>query len=349
MRAVRLGFFLLLATAMPVGAQANTAEALDRAVRSFEELQVERALTLLRQIISSGSPFEVTRDQRVRAYKYLGASLALVGMRDSALVYFRAALERDPFTDLEQERHTEQERSAFLEARYQLFALSARPVQRAVIDPATEYVTFTFVTTHPAMLTVELREGTSGTRIPLYAGDGEGVRELAWNGLTTDGRLAPAGRYELVFAGTSMHSGRSDSTRLYLTVGHDRPALEDTMPTIPPGSLLPEAHPQSAAPLELAKGMGLAASALLLPTLLANDQLDRGDRKLVAVVVTGAAVTGIVSSVIRQRRREIPANIVTNRQRIAERDSRNAEIRQRNAQRLAQTRLVIEPAGGITP
>ena len=108
-------------------AQGSTAESLEQATKLYEDLQVERALVLLRQVISPSSPFEVSREQRVQAYTYLGASLAILGMRDSSIAYFRAALERDPFTDLDPSRFTERERSAFGEARIRTLAVGARP------------------------------------------------------------------------------------------------------------------------------------------------------------------------------------------------------------------------------
>ena len=348
MSRVLLAALGLLALAAPVRAQGNTQEALDRAVNLFENLEVERALTLLRQIISPASPYEVTREQRVLAYKYTGASLAIVGARDSAIVYFRAALERDAFTDLDPERFTEIEREAFTEARNQFLAIGTRPVQAAYIDPATERLTLTFVTTHAALMRVELREAGTDARTLLYEGASEGVREVAWSGLDASGRIAPEGRYEVVFAGTSRLTGRSDSTRLYLDLRHDREALEDTLPSLRPTELLPERHPPSAAPLELAKGLGLAASALILPRLVSNPSLDGGDRTLVASVAGAAAITGIVASVVRHRNRELPANIAANRSRLAERDAVNAAIRQRNSVRIAATKLRIAPAAGIT-
>ena len=347
MRTLRLVAGLLIALAAPLRAQGNTQEALDRAVSHFENLDVERSLTLLRQIISPASPYEVTREQRVVAYKYTGAALALVGMRDSAIVYFRAALERDAFTDLDPERFTEIEREAFTEARNQFLALGTRPIRESWIDPATVRITLTFVTTHAAHMRVELREVRTDHRTLLFEGPSDGMREITWSGLDDAGRIVPPGRYEVVYLATSRRTGRADSTRLYIDVQHDREALEDTLASFRPEELLPERHPPSAAPLELAKGLGLAASALILPSIVGNSSLD-GDRKLVASVAGAAAVTGVVASVIRHRNRELPANVAANRARLADRDAANAAIRQRNSVRLAATRLRIAPAAGIT-
>ncbi len=53
------------AGAAPLRAQSATAEMLDRARHLYEDLEVERALVILRQIVSPASPFEVSREQRV--------------------------------------------------------------------------------------------------------------------------------------------------------------------------------------------------------------------------------------------------------------------------------------------
>ena len=343
-----MAILLLAAAALPARAQGNTQEALDRAIGLFENLEVERSLTLLRQIISPASPYEVTREQRVVAYKYTGAALALVGMRDSAIVYFRAALERDAFTDVDPERFTEVEREAFAEARQQFLAIGTRPIRESYIDPARERLMLSLVTTHAADVRVELREVRTDGRTLLFEGATEGVREIAWSGLDASGRIAPQGRYEVIFAATSRLTGRSDSTRLYLELQHDREALEDTLPSLRPEDLLPERHPPSAAPLELAKGLGLAASALVLPGIVGNSSLEGGNRTLVITVAGAAAVTGVVASVVRHRNRELPANVAANRTKMAERESANAAVRLRNAARVAGTKLRIVPAAGIS-
>src|SRR5205809_154796 len=122
---------VLAAGAAPaLAAQGSTAELLGQAHQFYEGLEVERALPLLRQIISPNWPFEVTRDQRVDAYKYLGACLAVAGKRDSAVLYFRAAIERDPFTDLDPSLFTPAQLATFAEARRRTLAVAVRPAAR---------------------------------------------------------------------------------------------------------------------------------------------------------------------------------------------------------------------------
>ena len=106
MRRLLWGVVLAVGAAPALAGQGSTGELLGQAHEFYERLEVERALPLLRQIVSPNWPFEVTPEQRVDAYKYLGACLALAGKRDSAVLYFRAAIERDPFTDLDPSRFT---------------------------------------------------------------------------------------------------------------------------------------------------------------------------------------------------------------------------------------------------
>ena len=90
---------------------------LHRAIRLYEDLQVERALAMFREVISPSTPFVVSTGQRVIAYKYLGAAHATLGQPDSASVYFRAAIERDPFVDLDGHDFTAREREVFAECK----------------------------------------------------------------------------------------------------------------------------------------------------------------------------------------------------------------------------------------
>src|SRR6266851_4922439 len=184
MRRLVLGLALVVAASPAVRAQTETTDLLRQAQALYEQLEIERALPLLRQIVSPSWPHEITTDQRVQAYTYLGASLALTGVRDSALLYFRAAIEHD---------------------------------------------TFIVVSTHPASFRVELRSVDEPTTIVLFHDVNDGLREVPWNGLLSDGHLAPPGRYALAVVGRSQLLGRSDSMRVYFTVAHATPPLEDTL------------------------------------------------------------------------------------------------------------------------
>lgn len=339
---------LLLALAPPLAAQSNTAEMLQRARRLYEDVEVEQALVILRQIISPASPYVVSPEQRVEAYKYLGASLALQqgpAKRDSAVTYFRAAIERDPFVDLEQQSFSPGQLSAFADARNRTFAAALRPLLADTLVPGSGQVTIRALTTHAAQMRVELRSA-GGARRVLYDGQNDGLREVRWNGLLGDGSLAAAGRYELDVIARSSLVNLTDTASLYVDVSHLHPPLEDTLPALRGGDLLPEQYPLSVATGNLLKGLGVAAGALLIQTALSSGDLGGGNALLSGAVAGAGAITGVVSFSLRQKNRSIPANIAENGRRRAARETQNAGVRERNAEKLRQTRLLIAPATG---
>ncbi|OGT94747.1 MAG: hypothetical protein A2083_03850 [Gemmatimonadetes bacterium GWC2_71_9] len=340
---------LALVGATPLAAQSNTAEMLQRAIGLYEDLEVERALVILRQILSPASPFEVSPQQRVEAYKYFGAALALQPgqiKRDSAITFFRAALERDPFVDLDPQTFSPIQLQAFSEARNRTFGVGARPLTADTLDPRSGQLTFRGLTSHTAELRVELRAGGT-TRHVLFEGENEGLREIPWNGLLTDGMIAPAGRYELAVIGRSRLIPVADTVSVFFEVAHLHPPLEDTLPPLRPQDLLPEQHPASAATADLLKGIGVAAAALLIQTALPSGDLGGGRTALSGAVAGAGTVAGVVAFFVRQSHRSIPANIAENERHRAERDATNAAIGRRNAERLRETRLVITPATGV--
>ena len=340
-RAAALGFALSLLPAI-TAAQAGTAELLQQARQLYERLEIERALPILRQVVSPGWPLEVTNAQRVEAYKYLGAALVLRSKPDSAVLYFRAALERDAFADLDPAQFTPAQEAAFAVARRRTFSVGVRPIPETRIDPSTGRLTITVVTTHAATLRVTLRALGGTDYVVLHDGANDGAREIGWNGLGPDGQLAPPGRYDLTLVGRSQINTQSDSLRVYLDVQHDVEPLEDTLPALGDGELLPERHPESTAGTDLLKGLGVAVGALAVGSLLANDRLGAGrEGRIMAGVAT---VGGVAAFSYRRAHRAIPRNVALNDVRRAARDAGNAAIRQRNADRIARTLLLITPA-----
>ncbi len=334
MRPLALAAIVVTATISPLTAQGSTAELLGQAHEFYERLEVERALPLLRQIVSPNWPFEVTQEQRVEAYKYLGACLTLAGKRDSAVLYFRAAIERDPFTELDPNLFTPAQLATFGEAQRRTFAVAVRPVEPARVDPRTARVTFTIVATHAALVDVKLSAVGAGQPRSLVQSTMDGVREITWDGLLA---LAVAGRSRL--------TGTSDSARVYFDLRHEVAPLEDTLPDLERRALLPERMSPEAARRDVAKGLGVAAAALLIAGA-ANGDLGGGERGGADVVAATAAVTGIVAFLVHRHHGAIPENVAANARRHAERDSANASVRGRNADRIAATVLLVSPAAG---
>ncbi len=351
MRRPAFGLALAALCVSPAAAQNSTAELLQQAHQFYEQVDIERALLLLRQVVSPSWPFEMTPEQRVDAYKYLGAALALRGQGDSAVLYFRAALERDAFTDLDPATFTPAQLGMFSQARRLTFAVSARPVTARRVDPRTERVSFTVVATHTA--TLDVRLSSVGVLPPigvtLFSAVSEGLREIDWNGLLADGRLAPPGRYELLVAGQSRLRSTWDTAWTYFDLAYDREPLEDTLPALGPGQLVPEQVSDAAARGDLLKALGVAAAAIVISDRLTNHDLGRGMPSASRALAGVAVVTGGVSFAYRRRHRDLPENVAENTRRQAGRLAANDAIVRRNQERLARTVLVITPAAGIGP
>jgi len=341
-RAAALGIAFLLVVPTISAAQAGTAELLQQARQLYERLEIERALPILRQVVSPEWPLEVTNAQRVEAYKYLGAALVLRGKPDSAVLYFRAALERDAFADLDPAQFTPAQEGAFAVARRRTFSVGVRPIPETRIDPRTGRLTVTVVTTHAAMLRAILRALGGTAYVVLYDGPNDGAREIGWNGLGPDGRLATPGRYDLSVVGRSQLTTQADSLRMYLDLRHEVEPLEDTLPVLGAGELLPERHAESTAGRDLLKGLGVAVGALAVGSLLGNDRLGTGGEG--RIMAGAATVVGIGAFSYRHAHRAIPWNVALNEARRAARDTANAAIRRRNEDRVAGTLLLITPA-----
>lgn len=336
---------VVLATVAPaLRAQGPADSVLAQAKTLYERLEVERALPLLRELLSSARALEVTRAQRVEALKYLGAAHAVMGQRDSAVSQFRAALDWDPFTDLEPTRFTPGQIAIFAEARRQTFALGVRLVVAMRLDPRSEVLPFSIVTTHRARLRAELARLGDSAGVVLWDDASEGFRELRWGGVYLAGRLAPPGRYRLSVIGHSTLLDRGDSATVYFDLARDGPALEDTLPDLDSLDLLPEMATPAVRRGDLLRSLAAAAGVLIIAGGLADNRLGGGDTE--ASIVAGAAVlTGVTAFVLRRDGR-ITRNVQANREREEQRRAANEAIRTRNLERIARTALVVAPAVG---
>jgi hypothetical protein len=345
-RATALLILILTATTRTVHAQGDAAETLRQAKARYEALDMERAILLLRQLVSAGAAFQMDPRQRAEAYKYLAASLAFEGKADSAVRYFRAAIERDPLVDLDPGVFTPNQIAALEEARRGTFALAVQPLAPARMDPRTGRFTFTVFSTHASTLRVEVRQvGTSASAL-LFSGSNDHLREIEWNGLVAGERLAPPGRYQLALVGKSQLGASVDSTFAYFDLVHERAGLQDTLPDLGADALLPERLSSSAAKGDLVRGLGVAAAALLISTAAATGDLD-GDQRIFAGVTGGAGLAaGLTLFALGHREHVIKANVEENQRRRDERARANAETRRRNDARLAETQLVLTVATG---
>jgi tetratricopeptide (TPR) repeat protein len=333
---------IAVAVARPLAAQRTPGEVLSRAVILYEELQLERAVTLLREVTSPSNT--ATTVERVQAMKYLGAAFALLGSRDSALAYYRAALERDPFTDLDAAVFTAQERQLFAIARRRTFVAGVRTVADSGFVPGRGRAPLQFVATQHARMQAVVRRADGGEAIATFRWTAEGASESPWDGLDQQGARLPAGRYLLEATATATADSARDTVALRFDVRYDHEPLEDTL-TLDAGSLLPERQPPSVARSRLAIGLAAAAFAVAVPIAVGNDDLS-GTTTHANVMATVTVSAGIAAFIHLRRGSAIPSNVLENARRREEHARHNREIRDRNAARLAQARMRIAPASG---
>jgi hypothetical protein len=343
LRWIVVGVVIGMTLARPLAAQRAPAEVLSRAVILYEELQLERAVTLLRDVMSPSNTAS-TPEQRVQAMKYLGAAFALLGRRDSAITYFRGTLERDPFTDLDPAVFTAQERQLLAVARRRTFVVGAKVLLDSGFVPGKGRVPLRFVTTQQARMEGVVRSARADEAVASFRWSGEGASESPWDGLGQNGTRLPPGRYHLEVIAASTIDSSSDTVSLRFDVRYDHQPLEDTL-TLDASSLLRERRPPSAARAHLAAGVAAAAFAIAVPSVIGHGALG-GTRKHATVMASVTASGGVAAFIVLRRGSAIPANILENARRREEHGRRNREIRERNAARMAEARMIIMPASG---
>src|SRR5205807_3484779 len=226
---------------------------------------------ILLNIVSPNYLLSVSTEQKVRAYKYLGASYAVLDRRDSAVTFFSAAIDFDPFADLDPREFSAAELSAFAEAKTRIFKLAVRPLVPQKLD---SNFLFRLITTQRANLTVEVvKQSPDSAREELYSSGNDGPRELKWTGTWRNGQRADSGLYELRAKGQTS-SGASATEHQLFRIEHVFEPLEDTLPSIPQSDLLPEQYQSSAPWFDLAKGAALAGAAIAIPLVAQTDHKD---------------------------------------------------------------------------
>ena len=338
---IRLACSLLLVAA-PAAVHAQTEENLKRAIDMYNAFNIEGARPILLSIISPSYLMSVSTEQKVRAFKYLGASYAVLDKPDSAVSFFMAALDHDPFTDLDPREFSASEVGAFNLAKQRIFKVAIRPVVPQRLD--TTY-SFRLVTTHRATLTVELiQQNDTTTKEVLFQGETEGPREIRWSGLRRNGRRADSTIFELRAIGTSRIQAALGTDRQLFRIEHAFEPLEDTLTSIPASDLLPEQYRASAPLLDVFRGSVLATAAVALPLVVLNNDV-RWQPQAITASLIGVA-SAITSFTYRRSHRDIPANVSENNRRRQQRELFNRGVRDRNEGRKAATILLICPVTG---
>src|SRR5437762_349884 len=163
---------LLLLFASAAARAQSTEDRLKDAIEKYNAFQIEGARPILLNIVSPNYLLSVTTEQKVRAYKYLGASYAVLDRRDSAVTFFSAAIDRDPFTDLDPRDFSAAELAAFSEAKSRIFKVAVRPIYPQRLDTS---FAFRLMTTQRANLTVEIiRQSDTTQKELLFQSENDG-------------------------------------------------------------------------------------------------------------------------------------------------------------------------------
>ena len=231
---------ILVVTASRLPAQDSAAVMLQHAISLYEQLEIEDATAILRQLVQPPATLAVSAEEQAQAYKYLGAVFALqpgADKRDSAITFFGAAIVRNPLVDLDAQSFTPTQVAAFSEARNRTFAVAVQSLRPDTLDSSATF-TFRCLTSQPATLHAELRSG--GTVLALFDGQDNGQQNVAWDGKLPGDSLAVPRRYELALVGHSGAGNLTDSSAVWFEVRLAHAPLEDTVADLGPQDLLPD-------------------------------------------------------------------------------------------------------------
>src|SRR4051812_31253740 len=220
---------------------------------------------------------QVSVVERVEAYKFLGASYAVLSQRDSAVAYFVSALDNDPFTTLETTFGGD-EQAAFALAKKTIFKAGISDIVEQALDPrspkldSSTYV-FHVVTTHLAKLNVELAmRGDSSKHATLFTGNNDGTRDLPWQGVLLAQR-ADSGIYELrvtatdLLASAAVAAQTAEKPSVLFRLSHVYEPLEDTLPSLTANDTLITQNGRMAPVWDFVKGASVASIAIGIPGL----------------------------------------------------------------------------------
>ena len=340
-------------------AQAATTQAkIDQAIALYERFEVEAARPLLQEVLSPNWVLPVSQDQRVTAYKYLGASYAVIGKVDTAINFFFGALSYDAFTDLDRTKFSPQELAAFEQAKARLFRVGMRPLGAKVVDPKSsdpsqQTYPIRITTTQRAEITVTavlMKQGAGGDSLSetIFSGINDGTQTIPWRG-TLGGQIAPSGNYQMRILGTSQLASREKADqKLEFTIRQSYEPLEDTLPTLGAADTVIASYNPRDPFWDFVKGaaLGLAVGAIG-STVFDGSKVqadDKGTWRSHWVIASGVGVgSGLLSFSYRRQHLLRTEAVAENLRRRQMRAQFNQGVRLRNADRLDKTKLIIVP------
>ena len=351
----RLSLVSLFVLAMPqtARAQGSPASLLAQAETLYNNSAFEKARVLLTQVTNYKG--NVRPAERVEAYKYLGASYAVLGVKDSASIYFVYALDLDPFTTLESTFGGD-EQAAFQNARRNIFKAAIDTIaQKAIFTQSTrpESSTYYFhiVTTHSANVKVEIASRTDSSKHEtIFNSSVDGSREIPWNGLILTQR-ADSGIYELKVTAVDRVDTKNPDEKptASFRISHVYEPLETPLPPLGVNDTLVSRNGRLEPMWDFVKGMSIATVASVGFLTLKQDSTSSllpNRTTQIAVGVGLGVVVGGVAALFGSNHPNNPVAVAENARKKAAHDAFNAGVARRNAARIARTVLVVRPLTG---
>ena len=347
-----------LLTPQSARAQTEAARLIQQAREEIDALNVDSAFTILQRALRRAP----TGAERVRAFTLLGVTQLSRDDRVGARSAFEQALRLDGGLRVDSltELHTDL-RTVFSEVRAALGITDA--VRDGAAAPRLTVAVNVAVDTTVAATGGLVRIGaepSEDARVILSVSAIESPGQLLWadtaevgesaaslwNLRGLDGRIVAPGRYALRAAAFDPAGRASPTVERILLV--ERTSI-DTLPS--PAALAPMA-PETllvnrGSPRGLAGGLAIAASAVLMPSLLGSAELQTGasypTSYAVAVVVGAASVVGFVRG---HRTRAMPANALLNAQAREQDTTERTRVAVENARQREAAPVRVRLEGG---
>lgn len=322
------------------GGQAQVTDPVDsvlqHATAALDSSNTERAVDLLRQLISS-FPAGTVREQRARAHIQLAVASWALQQPDSTRVHFRSAVRWDPFARLAPDLYNPEISSLFQAARETTTSVGLRAPLDTTLVPTVERFSVRAGVARPGTVSIRLvalDPATPDSIVMSVAVDTVATVLLPLTG--SNGGVLDPGRYRLY--------ARLETAIDSLSLVLDR-SSPDTLPHAPPvpvSQLRPETRRASPSVVNIIRGLALGAAAGAIPMVLGNSQVRDGSIPFTALAV-GLSIAG-VDIVFDRGLLPIPQNIVRNAALRRERERQNQTIAAENERRrrLAPVRLRVE-------
>jgi hypothetical protein len=333
---------LLFLTAAPAGARAQEHPMVQRAQQAYEALDFAGAITNAQRALQQ----RLTREDRIIAYELLGYSYGALDSTRQAVDAFRELIFLDPDREPDVDRVSPRITSLYASALGQVLVVRGVGIDSVSFIAGQGIVPIRYeVSRASRAITRVVGQGLDVTVDSQIVS--QGSREVFWRAVAATGDPVPAGDYQVVV--TAIEGGNEFAAAFDIGVAH---AAVDTIPHLDslPGY---QEQPEYESPGRNWRPLGLAVlyTGLVAGAAVAleNQSLDIGKREELAGVSLLAIITGVVMSVKKPDPQPVQANILYNQLLREELARRNAQIVEQNTMRRRQTRLTVQPAGGVEP